>query len=261
MQTAIIHDRDAIAAFLRRSADQRVYELGDLDDFFWPATTWYALVDEQRAIRELFLAYNGGDLLVLLAQVAESADQARALLRSIRHLLPRRVYTHMAAGLADALADDYRADPHGLHDKMALADPARLGAIDTDGVVQLTQADLAEIQAFYDASYPGNWFDPRMLATGQYYGLRIGGELRCAAGIHVYSPSQRVAALGNITTHPAARGRGLATMVAARLCRELLKTVDRIGLNVRSDNAAAIACYRRLGFERVGQYEEIMFTS
>jgi ribosomal protein S18 acetylase RimI-like enzyme len=38
----------------------------------------------------------------------------------------------------------------------------------------------------------------------------------------------------------------------------LLQTVDLIGLNVRADNVAAIACYRRLGFTVVAEYEEYM---
>src|SRR5438093_529591 len=83
-----------------------------------------------------------------------------------------------------------------------------------------------------------NWFDPRMLETGHYYGIRQDGTLLSIAGVHVYSPRYRVAALGNITTRPAARGHGLATLVTAKLCQELLRSVDEIGLNVRADNAS-----------------------
>jgi ribosomal protein S18 acetylase RimI-like enzyme len=75
--------------------------------------------------------------------------------------------------------------------------------------------------------------------------------------VHVYSARYRVAALGNITTHPGLRGRGLATAASARLCRELVQAgVDCIGLNVKADNTAALSCYRKLGFERVAEYGE-----
>lgn len=259
MRAICLHDRAIIEKILRRNTAMRLYEIGDLDDFFWPSTTWYALADQQQ-IYELALAYNAGDLLILLGQPTTSITTMRTLLESIRHLLPRRFYSHLSPELAD-LFNDYSATSHGLHHKMALGDHGQLATIDSTGVVQLTPADLAEVQQFYASSYPGNWFDPRMLATGMCYGYREQGQLLSAAGVHVYSATQRVAALGNITTHPAARGRGLATRVTACVCQALSASVDQIGLNVHAENQAAISCYRRLGFEWIGQYEEFMFEA
>jgi len=115
---------------------------------------------------------------------------------------------------------------------------------------------LPDIQAFYQDSYPGNWFDPRMLETGQYFGLLTDDRLVSVGGIHVYSPQYRVAALGNIATHPAYRGRGCGKAVTARICQSLSQTVDEIGLNVKADNRPALACYQRLGFDVVAEYGE-----
>jgi ribosomal protein S18 acetylase RimI-like enzyme len=42
------------------------------------------------------------------------------------------------------------------------------------------------------------------------------------------------------------------------VCRSLLRRVDTIALNVATDNDAAIACYRELGFEDTAPYEEWM---
>jgi predicted GNAT family acetyltransferase len=67
-----------------------------------------------------------------------------------------------------------------------------------------------------------------------------------------------VAALGSIATRPDQRGRGLARAATSALCRLVQPEVDHIGLNVVADNAAAIACYRRVGFEQVGEYEEYL---
>lgn len=257
MKAICLHDKDEIAAFLRRDAARHVYGIGDLDDFFWPYTTWYAHKDGEQ-ITQIVLIYAGTDLPVLLAIAEEPADSMRTLLRALMHLLPRRFYTHLSEGLESAFADDYAIEPHGMYHKMALVDRARLAAVDTSATIRLAGADLPELGAFYEASYPGNWFDPRMLETGHYYGLRQDGKLVSVAGVHVYSPRYRVAALGNITTHPAFRGRGLAQVVTGRLCQSLLESVDLIGLNVSADNAAAIACYERLGFEQVARYGEYM---
>jgi predicted GNAT family acetyltransferase len=115
---------------------------------------------------------------------------------------------------------------------------------------------LDDLLRLYDESYPGNWFDPRMLQTRQYFGLRVNCRLVSVAGVHAYSQAYRVAAIGNVVTHPAHRNKGYAKLVTARLCQSLLEKVNHVGLNVKADNAAAIACYRGLGFEIVAPYGE-----
>jgi ribosomal protein S18 acetylase RimI-like enzyme len=254
-----LHDRVQIGAFLRRDAPLHLYALGDLDDFFWPATLWYGL-EADDALRQVILGYLTDDMLVVHALTGGPLDELRELLARVRHLLPARIYAHLTPGVSDVLTEQYGAEPHGAYDKMLLVAPERLGNIDVRLVERLDAENLGEMLALYAASYPGNWFDPRMLETGHYYGLRVNGVLLSVAGVHVYSPQQRVAALGNIVTHPAARGRGYATQVTARLCQELLRTVDQIGLNVRAENAVAITCYQRLGFTRVAGYEEVFLT-
>jgi predicted GNAT family acetyltransferase len=180
----------------------------------------------------------------------------RALLQSIIHLMPKRFYAHFSRDLATVFADDYRIQSHGPHYKMALVDKAPMEVIDTSNVVPLTVADMDEIEALYRASYFDNSFDPRMLETGCFYGIRHGMLLVSVAGIHVYSPRYRVAALGNVATHPDYRGQHLATKVCAKLCQSLLQATDHIGLNVKADNVSAIRCYEQLGFACIATYEE-----
>jgi RimJ/RimL family protein N-acetyltransferase len=247
-----VHDRAELAALLRRDAALHAYELGDLDDFFWPYTTWFRHDDA------LALVYHGLPLPTLLALAPP--EPLAALLAGLRPLLPRRFYAHLSPGAADSLADAFDAEPYGRHHKMALRDHDRLAAAPPAGEV-LVSDDLPDLDRLYTEAYPGNWFDRRMLETGQYVGVRRDGELLAVAGVHVWSPVYRVAAIGNVTTHPAARGQGLATAATAALCRRLLETVDVVTLNVKADNAAAIAVYRRLGFVRVGEYDEIDFTA
>lgn len=259
-------DRDEIAAFLRRDTFLHLYEIGDLDDFFWPHTTWYGLRVKSTGgnLTAVALLYHATDLPVLLALSAPPLAPLADLIAVIRPELPPRFYSHLSGDLARALVPAYRAEPHGTHLKMALHDPARALAADAAAkaaAVQLTPADRPAIDALYRASYPGNWFDARMLETGQYFGIWEGSELVSVAGVHVYSARHRVAALGNVTTRPDRRGRGLARVASARLVRSLLATTDHIGLNVAAGNAAAIACYERLGFARIGSYEEALFTA
>src|SRR2546423_3404429 len=101
MKAVCLHDKGTIEQFLRRNTFLHLYELGDLDDFFWPYTTWYALQDAQN-IKELVLLYTGMPLPVLLG-ISEHSAGMYELLRAIRHLLPKHFYAHVSGDAARAL--------------------------------------------------------------------------------------------------------------------------------------------------------------
>jgi RimJ/RimL family protein N-acetyltransferase len=251
-----VHDREELAALLRRDPGLHAYELGDLDDFFWPYTSWFRHGDA------VALLYHGLAVPTLIALA--TPREAAALLTGLLPMLPRRFYAHLSPGSATALSEGFDTEPYGRHLKMALTDTARLAAAEPSATEPagevLDDADLPDLLRLYAEAYPGNWFDRRMLETGHYVGVRQDGRVLAVAGVHVWSPVYRVAALGNVTTHPEVRGRGLATAAVAALCRRLLETVDVVTLNVKADNAPAIAVYERLGFTEVARYDEFDFT-
>ena len=255
-------DRDVIASFLRRRPAAHAYALGDLDDFFWPHTQWLAW-DDAGGIAQIALLYDEPDPPVLLA-LAEPPDASmRDLLAGIAPDLPASVYAHLSPGLVDVLGPRLvPATPPVEHRKLGLVDRTRL-LERVDGHVDfLGPEDVEEIVAFYGRAYPGTWFEPRMLETRRYVGVREGGSLVCVAGVHVWSPTWRVAALGNVATLPEARGRGLATAACAHLCRLLLDDgIETIALNVRADNVAALRSYERLGFAQAADYVEVLLSA
>jgi GNAT superfamily N-acetyltransferase len=256
MKTIFLHDKAIIERFLLQDPELHIYSLGDLDPFFWPYTCWYALVDDGEPV-EIALLYTGLSVPTFLG-LSTQTDLMGKLIASIEPLLPSRFYAHLSPGVEEALSAYFTLDPYGEHHKMTLRNPEAVLGVDCSLVVGLQGKDLKDIQALYAASYPGNWFDQRMLDTGQYFGLREDGQLVSIAGIHVYSEAYRVAAIGNVTTHPACRNRGYGTLVAAGLCQSLLKKIDHIGLNVKGDNFSALTSYRKLGFEVTASYEEYM---
>jgi ribosomal protein S18 acetylase RimI-like enzyme len=251
-----LRDRDAIAEFCRRRPAVHAYELGDLDDFFWPHTRWYAWQEHDR-IEQLALVYAEHELPVLLAFAEDPLRTMELLVQELLPLLPPRIYAHLTPSLVDAVTDRYAPKSAGRHLKLGLARNDLL--FEAEDAVVLSPDDLADVQAFYAEAYPGTWFVPRMLESERYVGLREGDRLVCIAGVHVWSTKWHVAALGNVATLPSARGRGLATAACSQLCRLLLDDgIDTIGLNVRADNVPALTSYMRLGFEPVAQYDELL---
>jgi hypothetical protein len=253
-----LHAKKEVEDFTRRNPFLYLYHMGDLDDFFWPHTTWLAL-REGGEVRQLALLYT--DLTMRIPTLLAFAEAPESLMRDLLHallpVLPRRFYAHLTGSVAEVFADEYRIQPHGVYRKMGLTDQSRLAGFDGSAAVPLSAADTKDLLTLYEASYPGNWFVPRMLETGFYFGIRHGPPLVSAAGVHVYSQQYKAAALGNITTRPDVRGQRLATTVTARLCQELLRAgIVHVGLNVKADNGSAVACYSKLGFEHVADYGE-----
>jgi ribosomal protein S18 acetylase RimI-like enzyme len=252
-----LRDRDQIAAFCRRRPAVHAYALGDLDDFFWPHTRWFGW-ERDGVLEQVVLLYDEPDPPVLLALAEKPESTMAALLRAVVAELPARVYAHLTDGLLDALAPRLVPEaPPVEHRKLGLADAEKV-AWSSDGIVSLGPEHVDEVGTFYDRAYPGTWFEPRMLETRRYVGIRERDRLVCVAGVHVWSPTWRVAALGNVATLPEARGRGLATAACAHLCGTLFEDgIDTIALNVRTDNVAAIRSYERLGFEQAVDYVEV----
>jgi ribosomal protein S18 acetylase RimI-like enzyme len=253
METRITRDKGEIYRFLSRTPDLQIYLIGDLDDFFWPDTTWYALYDNGE-IRSVTLLYSGMTPSTLLLFCENDPTGSRALLKSIKTLLPDNFNVHLTPGLIDVFGKENILKDYGQNYRMILSrtpDP-----VPDKNIRRLDISDVALINNLFKVAYPDNWFDSRMVETGKYFGYFHEDELIGVAGIHVYSPEYRIAALGNITTHPGFRGRKIAFKLTSALCLNLKESVDIIGLNVSSVNEAAIKCYKNIGFEIRSSYDE-----
>lgn len=254
MTPEVLQDNGEILAFLRENTALHFYSIGDLDPFFRPRSTYYGL-REQGELRAVILLYKG-QVTTLLA-LGEYLQPLRTLLRALLPELPERIYAHLTPGLETTLEERYRLQPAGLSTKMQLVNLEAHEQISTEQVARLHAGDDEEaVREFLDNAYPGNWFDPIMLATGQYYGLWEQGRLVGVSGVHLFSEEYQVAAIGNIAVEAEFRGRGLGERLVSRLCRELIRRVEFIGLNVKVDNQIALALYDRLGFKATNHYGE-----
>ncbi len=253
MELEILTCKDRIYSYLGLNPALQIYCIGDLDNFFFPYTTWYGLYNEGH-LKSLALLYSGMDIPTLLLFQEEDNSFGRELLHLLKPSLPSRFYAHMSPGLMQVLGRENILEYYGMNLKMTLKKlPAE---INDSNIRRLSPQDMDTVTAFYKTAYPHNWFDKRMLETGKYFGYFMGESLAGVAGVHVYSAQYRVAALGNIAVLPALRGRQTGFKLTSVLCNDLVQTTDTIGLNVMSDNAAAIHLYQKAGFEVTGRYEE-----
>lgn len=256
MNLELLTGKDEIYAYLGLNPALQIYCIGDLDDFFFPYTTWYGLSDNGQ-IKSLALLYTAMDIPTLLLFHDGGNTFAIQLLHLLKPLLPKQFYAHLSPGLTEMLGKKNIAEHYGMNYKMTLK--VLPPVIHDPGIMRLSPDNLEEVTDFYHTAYPHNWFDKRMLETGKYFGYLIDGTLAGVAGVHVYSAQYRVAALGNIAVHPAHRGKKIGCKLTTVLCHDLVQTTGTIGLNVRSDNVEAISLYKKAGFEVTGRYEECLF--
>ena len=258
MQLVSLHEKREIESFLRQNLFTHLFEFSDLDDTYWSSTIWFGLKDGGN-LQQLVLLYTGLPTPVLMANADRPCEMMSDLLQRIAPLLPRRVYAHMHPAHVDAIANHFSVMLRGMFYRMGLRDASQIGDIDTSRVDVLSESDIPALEALYRESYPDNSFRPQLVKTGYYYGIRNGSTISSVAGVHVCAPAYGVAALGNVTTHPSMRGRGMSRAVCARLCQSLMHNgVEHIGLSVKTDNASAIACYTTLGFEKILEHGAYM---
>jgi hypothetical protein len=70
--------------------------------------------------------------------------------------------------------------------------------------------------------------------------------------------SNRTAQLQGIWTPPELRGRGLATAALGAICGRLFEVFPTLSLYVNDFNERAVALYRRLGFQHVGDFTSVL---
>lgn len=140
-------------------------------------------------------------------------------------------------------------------------DAARLPPLSSEGLVRLGPAHADELEKLYGEAEaareaPG-FFLASMLREGIFFGAYEDGELVAVAGTHLVVPEEGVAAIGNVYTRPAHRGRGLATRLTGAVAGELVRRkVPLIALNVCPGNRPALGAYQKLGFVKHCEFVE-----
>ena len=268
-------DKKRLMAHFKKDPVLFAYHIGDLDDFFFPDCLWPTSFGLRGGIDDVLLMYMGGDTPTLLA--FGLSDRFAALLHSYLPIAPGRFLCHFQKQFRGILRKHARETSLGTHLKMKL-DETRFAEFVSEekrnvrrpravlspadmpdqlqATIRLNSSHEDQLRDLYAAAYPQSYFTPRMLQTGKFFGYRDNGNIVAVAGVHVVSDERRIAVLGNIATHPDYRGRGLATLVTHRLAGELVSEGKMVCLNVKADNTAAIACYRKLGFVAVHECEE-----
>lgn len=236
-------------AFLERDRLMSAYALADIDQPEIEGARWW-LARRDGEIAAAVLVVEGLPFRPCFATGAADAVAAifREAIREPRVLLAAPPRTR------PAIESTYRFErvDHMLRMAVSLRRfrpritqrVARLGPEDVDAVIEL----------YGHASR--TYFTPERMKREIYYGIYQGDVLVSAAGTHVRSARAGIAAVGNVLTRIAYRGRGMARSVTSAVTEAALDEHRDVVLNVREDNAPAISVYERLGYATHGEFIE-----
>lgn len=236
-------EKQEILAFLESDRLYAAYAIGDLEPHLYVQSAWYGASEGGR-LRALALLFRGLALPALFL-MGEPAGLGAILANGLR---PRRAYLTCRPEHLPVTQERYAWDEVIPMWRMVL-DRARFRP--APGVaVRLGAGHGRQLGALYaEAGAVG--YSEQQVEQGVFYGVMVGGELVAAAGTHLLGPTYGVAAVGNVYTRPAYRGRGYGALTTSAVVEELLRRGIRdVVLNVRQSNAVAIRIYERLGFAR-----------
>jgi ribosomal protein S18 acetylase RimI-like enzyme len=115
-------------------------------------------------------------------------------------------------------------------------------------IVQLSSSKAHEMGALTNLAFPG-FFRNRTPEMGSYYGVRVDGELVAMGGERLRLDGYPE--ISGICTHPAHRGKGLATNIIWQLASMHRRDGLVSWLQVAAANRDAIDLYVKMGFRPV----------
>jgi ribosomal protein S18 acetylase RimI-like enzyme len=114
------------------------------------------------------------------------------------------------------------------------------------GLIPLSVVDAPEMVALTTLAFPG-YFRIRTVEMGQYYGVRVDGQLIAMGGERLALDG--FTEISAVCTHPGHRGKGYAQSIMWQLVRNHRRDGQVSWLHVGAANHHAIRLYRRMGFQ------------
>ncbi len=252
MRVVALHDPDRIRRFLLIDRFFADYALGDLDPAHFQFTEWFG-AEADHKLRAIVMLYNDLNPPIFFA-TGEAQGIEAILARAVRL---SRLSLSIREEHLPLVEQDYQIELVPMLKMALLAEEPASTKVDAQrkrspgaNLIRLSAEHMPLLETLYSHG-GGDAFRRRSLESGVFYGVLEQDRLVSVAGTHIVSENERIAALGNVMTHPAYRGRGLATAATYAVCEELLERgIEMIGLSVSRSNEAAIRVYEKIGFKR-----------
>jgi len=248
-----LRDMNEIRALLRPGVEYTAYALGQLEPGLFERTRWFRAHGDTGAGVVLHSQGGLGDATFVLGDPG-----AVAAILSLQPG-PAQTYATCQPQHVEALKAVYQLANTKPMIRMGVT-AATFAPVVGATITPITGLDTRRLNQLYAAEGGASYYAPEHIEGGVYCGVLHEGKLIAVAGTHVVSDQERIAVVGNVFTHPAYRGQGLATATTSAVTAKLLERCDNVVLTVDPDNTPAVAAYRRLGYREICQLVEASAT-
>jgi RimJ/RimL family protein N-acetyltransferase len=248
-------DRDRLRQLLQADWPYSAYAVGQLEPGLFERTSWWLASGEAGQGLVVHAGGGLGPALVTLGD-AEAIDAVLHL-----HPGPRFSFATFQVSHKEVAERHFILMRKALMQRMAVTaqtfQPAAPPPTSPDvSILYLRGKDVSIVNRLYSVEGGPTNYTAGNLEEGVYYGVSAGGRLVSIAGTHVVAPSERLAVVGNVLTHPRYRGQGYATLATSAVTQHLLKDCPNVLLTVESENRPARHVYERLGYQSTGNLYE-----
>jgi len=244
-----VTDIATIRSILAPRVEYTAYALGQLEPALFPRTRWYyargttgtgLVLHSRGGLGDATFVLGDPDAVAAILSIHPGTPQTYATCQP-QHLEALRRYFRLANQQPMIRMGVTRELFRPVHSHLTVA---------------LSGIDIRKVNALYGSEGGPSYYIPEHIDSGVYRGIVQDGRLLAVAGTHVVSRQEGVAVVGNVFTHPEARGRGYATATTSAVTETLLDYCDHVVLTVDPNNTPAVAAYARLGYREVCQLVE-----
>jgi GNAT superfamily N-acetyltransferase len=263
-------DTPAITRLLERDRVANVYLRSELR-IGPPVSGWWGIADDDGELRAVVLAT--GLAVPAMTDVADAPALADAMFRS--GILPRMLVGPRVAALALHEALSRLIPARSIRDPQPLLTLTRDAARDAESIVAVdvrraTRDDLDALAQAATAMHseeigdglgiePESWRQRMtvLMDRGWSWVGTVDDEIVFKTELSAWTPE--CVQLQGVYTLPAWRGRGVASVGLAAVCRELLYDVATCCLYVNDYNASARRLYERIGFTHHCDFATVLY--
>ena len=261
MELKLIDDKETIKEYLLdKNKPNFMYHLSYLEEGFWEYAQFYGLYENDKLKATAIFCINYGIPILIGSSYITKDMYQDEIIKMLSNFLPSSIYCHLNIDTYKHLLKGRILGEHIKYYNMKLNKESFINIKDIDyniEVNKLNPSKKEELIEFFNKNHPGFMLEEKFFNAGLYHAIELDNSIVSVCGI--FSDSKEVIQIGNVATDINYRKRGLARRCLYEIIKTIMPMNKEIVLNVKQDNKNALNLYYNMGFEVIGEFEEVTF--